>query len=71
MRKLKAIVSDIIFERLKHFNFNRSHAAKSLGLSLRTVRGVCHKLRAEGYDVPEGENGPPKKIIKDCKDFQV
>lgn len=69
-RKLRAIVDDIIYERLKHFKFNRTRTAESLGISIRTMRGVAHRLKNEGYEIPETVLGHPPKYVKDCKDFQ-
>ncbi len=71
MLKLRTLVDQIIFERLKHFNFNRTHTAKSLGICLRTMRGLAHRLKNEGYEIPATVLGHPVKCIKDCKDFQV
>lgn len=70
MQKLRTIIDQIIFERLKHFDFNRTRAAKSLGISIRTMRGIAHRLKNEGYEIPETVLGHPPKYIKDCKDFQ-
>ena len=32
---------------------NRSHTAKALGISIRGLRHYIHKLRKEGYPIPE------------------
>jgi DNA-binding NtrC family response regulator len=68
MQKLRTIVDQIIFDRLKHFNFNRSHTAKSLGLCLRTIHGLVRRLRNQGFEIPEGMVGTPVRRSRDSQE---
>lgn len=45
----------LIFETLKSTNFNRSSAAKLLGISVRTLRNKLHEYKAEGFGDEEAQ----------------
>ena len=48
---LKTVETHFILETLKHHQGNRTHAAKTLGISLRTLRNKINEFTAEGYEV--------------------
>jgi DNA-binding NtrC family response regulator len=48
---LRLIETQFILETLKHHKGNRTHAAKSLGISLRTLRNKINEFTAEGFEV--------------------
>lgn len=53
MRTLAEIEAHYIYLTLKHFHWNRTHAAKSLGITVRCVRYKIPELRKAGYKIPE------------------
>ena len=55
---------NIIYERLKHYKWNRTQAAKSLEISVRSVRNYVVMLREFGVRIPDcipPKGGRPKK----------
>ena len=50
-KTLRTVEIHFILETLKHHNGNRTHAAKTLGISLRTLRNKINEFTAEGYEV--------------------
>ena len=48
---LRIVETQFILETLKNHNGNRTHAAKTLGISLRTLRNKINEFTAEGYEV--------------------
>lgn len=56
-RSLRLVETHFIIETLKHHNGNRTHAAKTLGISLRTLRNKINEFTSEGYDVPAPMTG--------------
>jgi two-component system response regulator FlrC len=50
-KSLRHIETQFILETLKHHQGNRTHAAKTLGISLRTLRNKINEFTAEGIDV--------------------
>ena len=44
---------DLILETLSHCNGNRTHAAKMLGISIRTLRNKVGEYSNAGIQVPE------------------
>lgn len=50
-KTLRDVETYFILETLKHHNGNRTHAAKALGISLRTLRNKINEFTAEGIDV--------------------
>ena len=54
MLKLEDIKRTAIIERLAVYNWNRTATAKSLGLSLRGLRIVLKRYKAQGAVFPEG-----------------
>ncbi|MBF0440817.1 MAG: sigma-54-dependent Fis family transcriptional regulator [Oligoflexales bacterium] len=51
--KLQQIETQFILETLKKHNGNRTHSAKTLGISLRTLRNKINEFTVEGYEVPQ------------------
>lgn len=41
-----------IFEALSHYKGNRTHTAKALKLSVRTLRWRLNRYKFRGFDVP-------------------
>ncbi len=50
-RPLRDLETQFILETLKHHQGNRTHAARTLGISLRTLRNKINEFTAEGIDV--------------------
>ena len=50
-----------IIECLKHFNWNRVHTAKGLGMSLRALRNNINVFRSQGFDIPLNESAKNPK----------
>jgi len=50
-RTLDEIERNVILEALKHFDGNRTHTAKSLGISIRTLRNKLAEFRVMGIKV--------------------
>lgn len=50
-RPLRDLETHFILETLKHHQGNRTHAARTLGISLRTLRNKINEFTAEGIDV--------------------
>ena len=50
-RTLDEIERNVILEALKHFDSNRTHTAKSLGISIRTLRNKLAEFRVMGIKV--------------------
>lgn len=50
-RTLADIETQFILKTLEHHHGNRTHAAKTLGISLRTLRNKINEFSAEGIDV--------------------
>ena len=48
---LRIVETHFILETLKNHRGNRTHAAKTLGISLRTLRNKINEFTAEGFDV--------------------
>lgn len=56
-RPMKDIETQFILETLKYHHGNRTHAAKTLGISLRTLRNKINEFHAEGREVMEPSLG--------------
>jgi len=41
------------YEKLREYNWNRTHTANAVGISVRTVRHWVKHLRDAGYDIPD------------------
>ncbi len=50
-RTLQDVETQFILRTLEHHQGNRTHAAKTLGISLRTLRNKINEFLAEGIDV--------------------
>lgn len=50
-RPLRDLETHFILETLKHHQGNRTHAARTLGISLRTLRNKINEFTAEGIEV--------------------
>jgi DNA-binding NtrC family response regulator len=61
--KLKDIEKHVILETLKHHRYNRTHAAKTLGIGVRTLQ---RKLK--GYGLPN-IGLMPEGAGADCQQF--
>jgi two-component system response regulator FlrC len=51
-RTVAEVERDLILETLKHCLGNRTHAAKILGVSIRTLRNKLNEYAAEGHAIP-------------------
>jgi transcriptional regulator with PAS, ATPase and Fis domain len=56
-RPMREIETHFIIETLKTHNGNRTHAAKTLGISLRTLRNKINEFTAMGMEVPAPTTG--------------
>ena len=56
-RTLSDVERDVILNTLDHCLGNRTHAAKILGISIRTLRNKLSQYKDEGVDVPTSANG--------------
>jgi transcriptional regulator with PAS, ATPase and Fis domain len=54
---LRTVETHFILETLKNHSGNRTHAAKTLGISLRTLRNKINEFTAQGYEVMAPQNG--------------
>lgn len=54
---LRLVETHFILETLKVHSGNRTHAAKTLGISLRTLRNKINEFTAIGYEVMAPQNG--------------
>lgn len=48
---LRTVETQFILETLKSHNGNRTHAARTLGISLRTLRNKINEFTSEGFEV--------------------
>ena len=58
-QKMRTVETHFIIETLREHNGNRTHSAKTLGISLRTLRNKINEFLNEGYDVPQPTMGKP------------
>jgi transcriptional regulator with PAS, ATPase and Fis domain len=61
-RQLRDVETQFILETLKHHQGNRTHAAKTLGISLRTLRNKINEFTAEGIEVMGPQNGQTGRL---------
>lgn len=54
---LDLVETHFILKTLDYHNGNRTHAAKTLGISLRTLRNKINEFTAAGYEVPLPQMG--------------
>jgi two-component system, response regulator FlrC len=52
-RTVAAVERDLILDTLDHCRGNRTHAARILGISIRTLRNKLNEYDADGVAVPE------------------
>lgn len=55
--KMREVEIHFIIETLKSHNGNRTHSAKTLGISLRTLRNKINEFVIEGYEIPQPMTG--------------
>ena len=56
-RPLKDLETHFILSTLKHHEGNRTHAAKTLGISLRTLRNKINEYTGDGFEVTAPTTG--------------
>ncbi|MFY7928602.1 MAG: sigma-54 interaction domain-containing protein [Oligoflexus sp.] len=56
-RKMREVETQFILETLRTHNGNRTHSAKTLGISLRTLRNKINEFVTEGHEVPQPTTG--------------
>jgi len=54
---VEAIERELVLQTLAHCGGNRTHAARVLGLSVRTMRNKIRQYVADGSDVPMPSQG--------------
>ncbi len=57
--RLEEVERYMIFKTLREVDNNRTHAARMLGISIRTLRNKLREYREKYGTVPEAENPPP------------
>ena len=57
--KMREVETQFIIETLRHHNGNRTHSAKTLGISLRTLRNKINEFTVEGHTIPQPTSGKP------------
>jgi two-component system, response regulator FlrC len=62
---LKILETHFIIETLKSHGGNRTHSAKTLGISLRTLRNKINEFSQEGHDIPKPSLG--RKAFKNLQ----
>jgi DNA-binding NtrC family response regulator len=55
---MKDVETHFILETLKHHEGNRTHCAKTLGISLRTLRNKINEFKSRGIDVVDPMRRP-------------
>ncbi len=58
-QKMRTVETHFILETLREHNGNRTHSAKTLGISLRTLRNKINEFMNEGFEVPQPTIGKP------------
>lgn len=56
-QKMRGVETQFILETLRTHNGNRTHSAKTLGISLRTLRNKINEFVLEGHEVPQPTTG--------------
>jgi transposase len=56
----------IVYEYLKRNRWNRTHVAKELDVSLRSIRNYVYRLKKLGYDIPINDTKPTYIRRKKC-----
>ncbi|MBC7658788.1 MAG: sigma-54-dependent Fis family transcriptional regulator [Chitinophagaceae bacterium] len=56
-QKMREVETQFILETLRTHNGNRTHSAKTLGISLRTLRNKINEFVLEGHEVPQPTTG--------------
>lgn len=54
--KLKEVICAYVIGTLRELNWNRTAAAKELGISIRSLRDKLNQYRKEGYEIPQPRN---------------
>ena len=52
-RTVAAVERELILETLRHCRGNRTHAARILGISIRTLRNKLNEYAGDGMVIPE------------------
>jgi hypothetical protein len=63
VRPMREIEREVILHALRHFEGNRTHVARALKLSIRTIRNKIKAYREQGLPVPES----CRPARKDCQ----
>ena len=58
-RTMADVERELILETLRHCRGNRSRAAKTLGISVRTVRNKLNEYAGDGIVIPEPHRPGP------------
>lgn len=56
-KQMRQVERHFILETLKNHNGNRTHSAKTLGISLRTLRNKINEFAADGFEIPQPLTG--------------
>ena len=56
-KKMRDVETHFILETLKSHNGNSTHSAKTLGISLRTLRNKINEFAVQGFEIPQPTSG--------------
>lgn len=69
VRKLSEVERECILQALKVLKNNRTHAARELGISIRTLRNKLNEYRRAGIEIEPSSAGAIPHSAVECSDF--
>jgi DNA-binding NtrC family response regulator len=66
IKKLEDVEREYIFTVMELYGWNRTHACKALGISVRTLRNRLSIYKMQGFDVPVSPAGAGAWRCSDC-----
>lgn len=65
------IERELVLQTLTHCNGNRTHAARVLGVSVRTLRNRIRLYAARGIEVPAHGAAPSNRALPDLAEIRL
>ena len=65
------IERELVLQTLASCNGNRTHAARVLGVSVRTLRNRIRLYTARGIDVPAHSGAPNSRALSDLSEIRL